>query len=564
MGAGAIAANLPRDMDMSSHNEPSHSTDDHTEKSHAMEHMSSTSAVPHVMKHQHGVPIIETDLLPQERLFWDNYNTTNYFNYPGANHRAIWTHTILIWLTALFIYPIALVFKNLKYWKCYTVGLAIHTLVVLVSLGNYLSFMLSIPDLYPNNAYNKMLWILLFSTLTQLVTYAVSMIKRDTQYERLNLAYSRGPSEESLESESDEMKNYEPREGLLGKFQLMMQKVCVVGGTVHSVATIVFNLLNWAHFFYFFVYLPTGIATFLLLGKGITVFNLLAHFIKGGVFFAYGILSLARYCGVLQNKGWAWNHRFITTAKANSGSRWERMQSKGLCTMEMVESGLILFYGSTNIFMEHMSNQGGEWSAKDLQHVLIAFIFIGCGLCGVITEMKLNDWRYEKASMNAKQHGDEEPLEKATPGFSPNPFPLLTIFWTGILMSKHQQASEILSEIHIQWGNMFMLGCFFRMVTYTMLILTLQSYLSRKQMIEPSRPMSELIVSFCLICGGLIFMESCDPVVLLFEWYGFTSMFTLNVSLGLVTLLMGWEMLVFALKDVLKRRAQKTEEVREF
>ena len=116
------------------------------------------------------------------------------------------------------------------------------------------------------------------------------------------------------------------------------------------------------------------------------------------------------------------------------------LQNKGLWTMEMIESSLILFYGSTNIFLEHLANAGGEWSPKDLQHASIAFIFIGCGLCGVITEIKLQDWRYEQAMADMEKYqyqGEEQNQQelqsntnnsntiiKASPGFSPNPFPL--------------------------------------------------------------------------------------------------------------------------------------------
>ena len=66
------------------------------------------------------------------------------------------------------------------------------------------------------------------------------------------------------------------------------------------------------------ILVPTGVATFCCYGKGNTVFNLLAHFIKGGVFFAYGLLSLSRYCGGFTNKGWAWNHKFIDRTKSKA------------------------------------------------------------------------------------------------------------------------------------------------------------------------------------------------------------------------------------------------------
>lgn len=51
-----------------------------------------------------------------------------------------------------------------------------------------------------------------------------------------------------------------------------------------------------------------------------------------------------------------------------------------------------------------------------------------------------------------------------------------------------------------------------------------------------------------------MFMESTDPLVLSYEYHGYTSMFILNVSLGVIALLMSWEMALFALKDWLKGR----------
>lgn len=45
-----------------------------------------------------------------------------------------------------------------------------------------------------------------------------------------------------------------------------------------------------------------------------------------------------------------------------------------------MESFLIFFYGSTNIFLEHLGGWGGEWSAQDLEHMSITVLFIGGGL----------------------------------------------------------------------------------------------------------------------------------------------------------------------------------------
>ncbi|KAG7664064.1 uncharacterized protein J8A68_002388 [[Candida] subhashii] len=558
-------------MEMDGHQSDDENDDhyehDHTEVSTTTKTPNATmSPIPHVMHHEHGKPILETHLLPEERLYWENYNTTTYFNVPTNYRSTLYLHIIFALFSIVFIYPITLIFNNLNMRKSYMLSLVIHSCCIIFSLFNYSIFINSIPELYPGNAYSKMLVILFVSTILQLIFAFIKSIDPNTnEYFNLGSSSDDDESRNSLTStEQEEVKQYHQMPtGNKFTNKLFEFRQWVAATRFHKVSKIGFNLLNWGHFFYFLILVPTGVATFCVYGKGGTVFNLLAHFIKGGVFFAYGILTLARYSGGFSNKGWAWNHKFIKSS--DKTNKWFSIQGTGLCTMEMLESSLILFYGSTNIFLEHLANPGGEWSPKDLQHASIAFIFIGCGLCGVLCEIKLNDWRFEQAKQNlTKSNQDTQSITndtkiiKASPGFSPNPFPILTIFWTGILMSAHEQASPLSTDIHKQWGQMFVLGCAFRFLTYLLMLL---SSTTCQDLTKPTRPITELIVAFGLLCGGAIFMESTDPVVLSFEYYGLTAMFTLNVSLGMVTLFMSWVMSVFALKDWLKNKYARKEMV---
>ena len=83
--------------------------------------------IPHVMKHMHGVPILQTKLLPQERLFWENYNTTTYFTVESAHRPALYLH-IAVGLFSVFVfYPISLIFNNLNMGKSYMTMLLIHS-----------------------------------------------------------------------------------------------------------------------------------------------------------------------------------------------------------------------------------------------------------------------------------------------------------------------------------------------------------------------------------------------------------------------------------------------------
>lgn len=552
--------------------------------------------VPHVMHHKHGVPILQTDLLPVERLFWDEYNATNYVNYPDNNKPAFYLYTSLVTAGFMFLNPLLMVINNLNPVSGgYLVGLFVNSVILLVGLLNYSIFMGSIPDLYPNNVFNKFNWIYFFTIIGQFVFAvlkfgALKNCNNNLSYKHLESDFdsenvnspttlydmTRDGSPDSFDldgSRSDlphDARTLSPSPDLehsgtdmsvhlnyfkansMAAFFNKLNSNSILSRTVNALgyySVIIFNLLNWFNFLFFFVYVPTGVATFGLLGQGKTVFNLLAHFIKGGVFFMLGVLSLARYCGAFSNKGWAWNYKFVHDNSATGLTRWERLQPQGLVTMEWIESFLIFFYGSTNVFMEHLANPGGEWTAKDLEHVSIAFIFLGCGICGLITEKKLSDWRFNYSSQSSDS---SRPVLKSSPGFSPNPFPILCIFWTGLLMSQHQQASELSTKIHAQWGNILVYGTAFRLLTYVMKLLTPKS--NTQDLTEPSKPISELLAAFALLTGGLIFMESCDPVILAMEYKGFDAMFTLNLSLGSVFLLMAWIMAVFQFKNWYKKR----------
>lgn len=565
-----------RDMDMN-HDE------NETETEPVMEHDMSGSlsnstlvGVPHSMKHMHGLPILETNLTPEERIYWENYSTETYFNTPSNHRNALYAHLALYIIAYVILYPLVLVLWNTGH-RLYFPALTVHAVLVVVLVWNYWVFAASIKQLYPHNAFHPMSLILFLGTIGHWVLAAVAVAYRylgddynsldsDVHDELsmhspdLTLRESHSPFDEfeleslgepdgHLQTSNGAMLGLQPPRLLaaLLRFPAFQKATRVFGKTALALT----GVANWALFAYFLVYFPTGVATYAVYGTDGTVFNLLAHFIKGGVFFILGLVSLARYCGAFKDKGWAWNHRFVGTSGREG---WLKRQPRGLWTMEFVESSLILFYGSTNIFLEHLAGAGGAWTAKDLQHVLIAFIYLGCGLCGVFLEYRLSQWRFDKAVDNLAVSADSKmvaSVTKAHPGFSPNPFPILTIYWTGILMSKHQQASELSTEIHIQWGLMFVVGCAFRFMSYVLLLLAPST---TRGLRAPLAPFSEVVTAFALICGGLIFMESCDPVVHLFEYRGYTSMFTLNVSLGVVALIMAWEMAVFSIKDAIVAR----------
>ena len=110
---------------------------------------------------------------------------------------------------------------------------------------------------------------------------------------------------------------------------------------------------------------------------------------------------------------------------------------------------------------------------------------------------------------------DAEAL-RATPktyNFSMNPMPGLIILLLGIMMSSHHQTSMVSTMVHKQWGTLFVGFALARAVTYIL------SFLSPPTSVFASRPPSELVSSFCLVSGGLIFMASVRWLVSSPIWY---------------------------------------------
>jgi hypothetical protein len=102
------------------------------------------------------------------------------------------------------------------------------------------------------------------------------------------------------------------------------------------------------------------------------VFNVMAHYVKGGIFFGYGLLTLGRWMGAFSDFGWAWN---VKPPLEVVGRKRAAVPSA-----EFTESFVIFLYGCTNVFLEHLAAWGDAWTAQDLEHVSISVMFFGGGL----------------------------------------------------------------------------------------------------------------------------------------------------------------------------------------
>ncbi|MCJ1308616.1 hypothetical protein MMC25_002269 [Agyrium rufum] len=300
-----------------------------------------------------------------------------------------------------------------------------------------------------------------------------------------------------------------------------------------------------------FVVFATGLVTYAGVFRSNVVFNGLAHFIKGGVFYWYGLFCLGRCMGAFADLGWAWNTK--------PGAEIVGWKKAAIPSAEFVESFLIFFYGATNFFLEHLAAWGGAWTAQDLEHVSISIMFFGGGLCGMLIESKrirdvLNSACRTPLSSLDRSMSLELFQPPRTYDFSMNPIPGLIILLLGLTMSSHHQHSMVSTMIHKQWGMLFTGAALARGFTYSLI------YLSPPTSLLPSRPPTELIVSFCLISGGMIFMASNKDTVAAMETYDLNAMFVFTVTMGLTAFIMAWTIVTLAVKGW----AIKVEEKKRF
>lgn len=289
-----------------------------------------------------------------------------------------------------------------------------------------------------------------------------------------------------------------------------------------------------------FVALVTGGVVYGGIFRGNSIFNGLAHFIKGGIFFWYGLLTLGRWMGCWADFGWAWNVKPPSSVVGKWKSR--------IPTGEFTESLVIFLYGASNVFLEHLAGWGGAWSAMDLEHVSISVMFFGGGLAGMLFESKrIRGWLNNtvlRPSTHLDAYGQPDPAWQVptTQGVSLNPMPSLVILLLGMMMGSHHQASMVSTMVHKQWGTLLVGFALARSVTYVLLFIKPPtSYL-------PSRPPSEVISAFCLMAGGLIFMLSTKDVIDVMVYYDLNAMFTFTVGMGFTAFIMAMEICAIAIK----------------
>lgn len=303
-------------------------------------------------------------------------------------------------------------------------------------------------------------------------------------------------------------------------------------------------VLTWIRRFqvvFAYVTLIIGLTNYTGMCRGSFVNSCAAHYIKGSIFFGYGLLTFARYLGAYADLGWAWNR--------HTGHR------RGP-SAEMVECSVIFVYGVTNTWLERLgAAPGSPYNVKQVQHISIAVMFWFAGLSGILLESKT--MRRVLAAVRGRRGETTEPLSYA---FSFNPLPALVIAVTGLAMAAHHQTYVFQVEIHSLWGILLAGGSAFRFLTYFFLWLRppTDSFL-------PSRPPTEVLTSFGYAAGGIVFMLSNEEIAFAAMRAGYDDMMAfLNFTVALTSLIFCWTVVVMAVKGwgVLRMQGSELDEER--
>ncbi|KAK0230696.1 cytoplasmic protein [Armillaria fumosa] len=262
----------------------------------------------------------------------------------------------------------------------------------------------------------------------------------------------------------------------------------------------------------------------------------LAHLIKGGIFWCYGLLTFARFLGSYADLGWAWN----------------RAPNKEYVSAEFVESLVIFIYGITNTWMERFGAKTGDpYTTKQIQHIGIAVMFWFAGLVGMALESKrVRKWMASSTIAALPSNGSKEAVAEP-PSYiaSFNPFPALVIGVTGAAMSAHAQTYVFQVQIHMLWGYLLAAFSVLRCLTYFFV------WLGPPRSILPSRPPTEALGSFFLACGGLSFQFSTEELTIAAMRRGRDDvMMFMNVAVAMTCLAFTWTICVVGFKGYLKSR----------
>ncbi|GAB5588639.1 hypothetical protein Unana1_03539 [Umbelopsis nana] len=523
----------------------------------------------------------------------------SYWDWP-ENKGLLYTHIAFMVLAFWILMPMGIAFGIARSsLHVPTQILAFGTALVGFSFAKLYGH--SVPHFYAGNVHHSMGWFLFLILWAQVlvgvvrkIANAVARSRGDAHYERLETVHLVGRAESSnsctsshqqrsqnsqdtLNNDDDDEFQYDKDNIVMSPIELDEHEFQASFGEPEEKPTIVMRAFNmvkpiipsfvkrafvitahnpftvtvcrWAHLltgriFPLLIFIQTlsGMVVYAGVCRGWEVLGCIAHLIKGGIFFIYGILTFARYLGVFADRGWAWN-------RVDNGSKF---------SFEMIECSLIFIYGITNTWMEHFG-QDSRWTHKDFEHASLAFMWWWSGLAGILIESRaLRRLLYRAANPDRQE---SSPKHEDHQSYSLNPIPALTVLMTGISMGNHHQDTEYSSNVHYLWGLLLSVAALCRIITYITL------YNSKPSTREPSRPPSEALGAFSMICGSILFMASNSGTMTWLMRNQVDSMFMMNVAVAFSMMTLSYVLSLILLKawsakrEELKKLAKSKSQV---
>ncbi|RGB27153.1 hypothetical protein C1646_769504 [Rhizophagus diaphanus] len=490
----------------------------------------------------------------------------------------LWLHIISMIISFGTLIPIGIVlgFANSK--SIWYINLQIIGIFIII-IGYFFGVMFNSSksqDIYPSNFHSKFGWLILIIFFLQILIGFIKFFFNDKndkniKVKYINISLSNNESNESLVTSVDsssaashdiESSNHDTHDvSLLDSNYPLHTKIrskilSILPSSLllsKKFFKIFYNLLSLILILFIYTQFLLGFITLSDTCHGESIGNCLAHYIKGSIFFWFGLIAFIRYLGFFEKFGWNWNLLPISSLDNFNDEK----NQKGKISFSLLESILIFSYGISNTFLEHTGKD--PWNHRDIQHATLAFMWWWAGSLGIILEnKKLRKILFSKSKI---------PIV--------NPIPSIIFIITAISISSHHQRTEFSLIIHRQFGGFLLLAGITRLFTIIILYFTnIMNYnnnnnnniiiinynnnfnsRSSTKSLTTIHPPTELISSFCFVSSGITLMLSNKSLTSLFdEVYNFDVNFVLNLVISLTFITLSFvTILLFIYKYSLKK-----------
>jgi hypothetical protein len=292
----------------------------------------------------------------------------------------LWFHIINMTLSFGTLIPIGIVLSisNIKS-KWYINVQIIGIILAIVGFFSGVTFKHSkSQDIYPNNFHSKFGWVVLIVLLIQITLGFIKFIQND-DHKVVRFVNISNESNESLSVDDSSTSSHDieslAQKSLLYDSNDSKKEEYKFRSKVRSLFSkkkfkIIYNIISFTLIILIYSQFLLGFITLSDTCHGESLGNCLAHYIKGSLFFWFGLIAFVRYLGFFENFGWEWN----LLPSNNFDDNNEENRNNDKITFSLIESFIIFSYGIINTFLEH-TGKDPSWHHRDIQHATLAFMW---------------------------------------------------------------------------------------------------------------------------------------------------------------------------------------------